>query len=122
VIDLDRKHGKNGVRAFERLHGCHPDQFDAPQVITATAGLHVYTDPTGRDFKNSVSIIATALCPDTVPVGQMRRVEQVDQNGLKIVSWIGQESFVKDMTRPGRRVVNFHTDHGFVDASGRPLR
>jgi Bifunctional DNA primase/polymerase, N-terminal len=51
VIDLDRKHGKDGVREFERLQGCHPDQFDAPRVITATAGIHVYTDPVGRDFK-----------------------------------------------------------------------
>jgi Bifunctional DNA primase/polymerase, N-terminal len=48
VIDLDRKHGKDGVREFERLQGYHPDQFDAPRVITATAGVHVYTDPTGE--------------------------------------------------------------------------
>ena len=61
VIDLDRKHGKDGVREFERLHGCHPDQFAAPQVITATAGVHVYTNPTDRDFKNSVSVIAPGI-------------------------------------------------------------
>jgi hypothetical protein len=26
------------------------------------------------------------------------------------------------MMRPGRRVVSFKTDHGYVDASGRALR
>ena len=37
----------------------------------------------------------------------MRRVESTDQNGLKIVSWIGQESFVKDMLHAAlRQVVN----------------
>jgi hypothetical protein len=60
--------------------------------------------------------------PDSVPPGQMRRVEQTDQNGLKIVSWIGAESFVKELGRPGRRVVSFRIDQGFVDASGRALR
>jgi hypothetical protein len=68
------------------------------------------------------AVYETALRPDTVPVGQLRRVEQVDQNGLKIVSWIGQESFVRDMGRPGRRVISFRTDQGFFDASGRPMR
>jgi hypothetical protein len=61
--------------------------------------------------------------PGTVPLGQMRRVVEVDGNtGMKIVKWIGRESFVKDMTRAGRRVVSFLTPHGHVDASGRPLR
>ena len=46
--------------------------------------------------------------PGTVPLGQMRRVVEVDGNtGMKIVKWIGRESFVKDMTRAGRRVVSF---------------
>ena len=61
--------------------------------------------------------------PDTVPLGQMRRVVEVDGNtGMKIVKWIGRESFVKDMTRPGRRVASFLTPYGHVDASGRALR
>jgi hypothetical protein len=61
--------------------------------------------------------------PDTVPLGQMRRVVEVDSNtGMKIVKWIGRESFVKDMTRAGRRVLSFRTDQGFFDASGRALR
>lgn len=40
---------------------------------------------------------------DSVPLGEMRRVEEVDGNGMKIVKWIGQRSFVHDFTIPGRR-------------------
>ena len=53
VTDLDRKKGKNGVLEFERLQGCHTDEFDAPKAVTGTGGVHVYTDTTGRDFKNN---------------------------------------------------------------------
>jgi hypothetical protein len=67
VLDLDRKHGLNGVLEFERLQGCHPDKFVAPRVITGTGGIHVYTDGTGRDFKNSVSAIAPGI--DTKTIG-----------------------------------------------------
>jgi hypothetical protein len=63
-----------------------------------------------------------AYNPSTVPRGEYRRVTEVDANGLKIVKYIGQESFVKEFTRPGRRVLSFRTDQGFVDASGRALR
>jgi hypothetical protein len=63
-----------------------------------------------------------AYNPKTVPVGEFRRVVEIDNNGLKIVKFIGQQSFVKEMGRPGRRVVSFRTDQGFVDASGRALR
>jgi hypothetical protein len=65
----------------------------------------------------------TATRNDTVPFdAPLRRVEDIDQNGMKIVKWIGQRSFTHDFTREGRRVVSFRTDHGFVDASGRALR
>src|SRR5262249_59723022 len=49
VIDLDMKHRKNGIREFERLQGCKPEQFVAPRVATATGGNHIYADATGRD-------------------------------------------------------------------------
>jgi len=65
---------------------------------------------------------AEAYNASSVPPGEMRRVVEVDSNGMKIVKWIGQESFVKDMGRPGRRVTSFRTSQGFVDGSGRPLR
>jgi hypothetical protein len=45
--------------------------------------------------------------PSTVPPGEFRRVVEVDQGGTKIVKWIGQQSFVKQFTRPGRQVVSF---------------
>jgi hypothetical protein len=48
----------------------------------------------------------------TVPPGQFRKVVEVDNNGMKMVRWIGPESFVKAMTRPGRRVVSFNTTNG----------
>jgi hypothetical protein len=47
---------------------------------------------------------ASAMRPDSVPPGELRRVETVDGNGLKIVSWIGQRCFTDQFTQPGRRV------------------
>ena len=61
VIDLDMKHGKNGIREFEKLQSCKPEQFDAPRVATATGGIHIYADATGRDFKNTADKIALGV-------------------------------------------------------------
>ena len=61
VVDLDMKHGKNGIREFEKLQGCKPGEFDAPRVATATGGNHIYTDATGRDFKNTTDQIAPGV-------------------------------------------------------------
>jgi hypothetical protein len=58
----------------------------------------------------------------SVPPGQFRQVTELDRNGHKMVRFIGQESFVKEMGRPGRRVVSFLTPHGRVNASGIPVR
>jgi hypothetical protein len=63
-----------------------------------------------------------AYNPATVPKGEIREVVKTDSNGLRVRNFIGQESFVKRMMRPGRRVVSFLTTNGFVDASGRGLR
>ena len=63
-----------------------------------------------------------AFNPATVPLGEIREVVKTDASGLKVRNFIGQESFVKQMMRPGRRVVSFRTDHGYVDAGGRALR
>ncbi|SEE38357.1 hypothetical protein SAMN05444161_5600 [Rhizobiales bacterium GAS191] len=49
---------------------------------------------------NAVRVAATQ--PDTVPQGQLRAVHDIDQNGLKITKWIGQDSFIHEFTRPGR--------------------
>jgi hypothetical protein len=65
---------------------------------------------------------ATAYSADSVPAGEMRAIQERDKNGLTMIRWIGQESFVKAMGRPGRRVVSFNTPNGPMDASGRFLR
>jgi hypothetical protein len=53
-----------------------------------------------------------AYNPNTVPPGEFRIVPEVDGNGLKMNTFVGPESFVKQMTRPGRRVVSFNTTNG----------
>jgi hypothetical protein len=63
-----------------------------------------------------------AFRPDSVPPGEMRRVEKIDGNGLKIVEWIGQRSFIEDFKQIPRRVLGFRTDQGFMNTSGRFLR
>jgi hypothetical protein len=68
------------------------------------------------------AVHAEAHNPATVPPGEFRRVVETDQGGTRIVKFIGQESFVKQFTRSGRRVVSFRTDQGFVNASGHGLR
>jgi hypothetical protein len=66
---------------------------------------------------------AEAYNPTTVPPGEFRRVVEVNaNNGLKTVRFVGHESFVKEMGRPGRRVVSFTTPHGRVNAAGTPVR
>jgi hypothetical protein len=65
----------------------------------------------------------TSRRADTVPVdAPLRRVESRDANGLVVVDWVGQTSFVHDFNRQGRRVVSFRTDQGYVNASGFALR
>src|SRR5262245_18061929 len=59
-----------------------------------------------------------AFDPLTVPKGLIRDVLKTDVNGPKVRHFLGQDSFVKFMGRPGRRVVSFRTDQGYVDASG----
>jgi hypothetical protein len=63
-----------------------------------------------------------AFNPATVPPGQFREIKRTDANGQKVHVFIGQDSFVKQLGRPGRRVASFRTDYGYVDATGRALR
>ena len=63
-----------------------------------------------------------AYDPSSVPVGEFRRVTEIAPDGMKIVKFIGQQSFVKEMGRPGRRVVSFQTPNGRVNAAGIPVR
>jgi hypothetical protein len=65
-----------------------------------------------------------AYDPRTVPEGQMREIRKRDPltDTVQEIRFIGQESFVKAMGRPGRRVVGFRTDQGYVNTSGTVLR
>jgi hypothetical protein len=69
------------------------------------------------------AVIKEAWNPMNVPPGELREIVKTDhRNGMKVHHFIGQESFVKQMMRPGRRVISFSTSNGRYDASGRPLR
>jgi hypothetical protein len=58
--------------------------------------------------------------PAHVPPGELRKIERLDEYGkVKCVEFVGQESFVKQMTRPGRRVVKFLAPS---DSYGRAVR
>jgi len=55
--------------------------------------------------------VVEANNPCHVEPGELRKVEELDEYGkLKTIKWIGQESFVKAMGRPGRRVKSFLFD------------
>jgi hypothetical protein len=55
--------------------------------------------------------IQEANNPSTVPVGQLRKIEEFDESGtLRMIRFVGQDSFVKQMMRPGRKVQSFMFD------------
>ena len=52
--------------------------------------------------------VVEANNPVHLEPGELRKIEELDQYGqVRMIKWIGQESFVKQMGRPGRRVVKF---------------
>lgn len=81
---------------------------------------------------NTLDIFEPRLCKacrdvafdnNTVPYDvPLRRVEAIDNNGAKIVNWIGQRSFIEDFKAPVRRVTSFLTPHGRVNVAGQPIR
>jgi hypothetical protein len=63
--------------------------------------------------------VVEANNPAHVPPGELRKIEELDEFGkLKTIKWIGMESFVKQMGRPGRlaRIRNPTTDPGWFRA------
>jgi|SRR6516164_8957631 len=59
--------------------------------------------------------VVEANNPAHVPPGELRKIEEYDQYGkVRMINWIGQESFVKQMMRPGRRVKSFLFDPRFI--------
>jgi hypothetical protein len=66
-------------------------------------------------------VLVQARNPMNVPKGEIRELKQHGRAGRYVSSnFIGQECFVKQMTRPGRRVLGFlHNDGHFYNPSGR---
>ena len=60
--------------------------------------------------------VEEAKNPDNLAPGEIRKIEVLGPDGQKWIDWVGRESFVKDMGRPGRRVVSFTTSNGRYDA------
>jgi hypothetical protein len=55
--------------------------------------------------------VTEAYNPAHVPPGELRKIEEYDEYGkVRTIKFIGQESFVKQMGRPGRRVKSFLFD------------
>jgi hypothetical protein len=122
-----------GFRAPAPALGCDPDDYRRDLLIKAKRLLpgdnelrHVQIRQLPRDaltnFENLIYPVAkaTAYSADSVPHGEMRPIEEKDNNGLKMIRWIGKESFVKAMGRPGRRVLGFlHNDGHYYNPSGR---
>jgi hypothetical protein len=66
------------------------------------------------------AVVTEAVNPAHVPVGQLKKIERFDEYGkVKCIDFIGQESFVKQMGRPGRKVVRFLAP---ADGAGRAIR
>ena len=56
-------------------------------------------------------VTAAADRPDSTAADELREVTRIDpRNGHKVNLFYGRESFVKQFTRPGRRVVSFLFD------------
>jgi hypothetical protein len=49
------------------------------------------------------AVSKSAFHRSSVAPGQIERREATDSNGHKVINWIGEESFVKQMGTPGRR-------------------
>jgi hypothetical protein len=109
-----------GMRAPERILGEPIDDYRRRLAIKAKRLLpedHELRQVQFKALDNDVldnfepqllkDCMSAAYRADSVPLGTMRRVEKVDQNGLKTVEWIGQRSFVEDFKQIPRRVLGF---------------
>jgi hypothetical protein len=122
-----------GMRAPAPTLGCDPDTYRRDLLIKAKKLIpgsnelrHVQVRQLPREalsaFEDQIypAARATAYSADSVPAGEMRKVEEKDSNGMTMIRWIGQESFVKAMGRPGRRVLGFRFPDGtFRNTNGR---
>jgi hypothetical protein len=123
------------MRAPERTIGEPIDDYRRDLAVKAERLLpegHKLREVQFRSLRNDAFDIfepqllsdckSAAYQADSVPSGEMRCVEKIDTNGLKIKEWIGQISFVRDMMPASRRVLGFRTPQGFMNTAGRFLR
>jgi hypothetical protein len=51
------------------------------------------------------AVVVEANNPAHVPPGELKKIERLDEYGkVKTIDWIGQESFVRQLMRPGKRM------------------
>jgi hypothetical protein len=96
---LPQNHDLAGVR-FRKLEADALQQF-APQLVEA--------------------VKVEAVNPANLRPDEIKPIERLDPQTGRVMyrDWIGQHSFVRDMGRPGRRVVRFLAP---TDSHGRALR
>jgi hypothetical protein len=113
-----------GVRAYQRRllalaqkrlpDGHRMRQFDftdpesVPKDVLANFEGEVYRDAAGAARRN-----------DSTPSGTLREVIKIDpRNGHKVHEFYG-ECFVREMGRPGRRVLGFWSPQGYRTTCGK---
>jgi hypothetical protein len=114
-----------GFRAPAPTLGVDPDEYRRNMLVKAKRLLpgtnklrHVKIWDLPRsalsNFEDQIypAARATAFDSSSVPDGELRKVVKPTANGHSIIEWIGNESFVKSIGRPGRRVVAFRTPYG----------
>jgi hypothetical protein len=124
-----------GMRAKEPVIGEDPDRYRRKLMIQAKNQLPdnhelrgVTVNKLPADALEAYEPLFFKACKesayraDSVPAGELRRVEEVDANGNKSIKFIGQQCFVRDLVPPVRRVLGFRTPQGFMNTSGRYLR
>ena len=100
------------LRAIKRRHLTNHDLYKVNM-----RGL------TGQALDNIEPMVLQAAVdeywnPRNVPLGEIHERKRYDDLGrLQSIDFLGQESFVKFMGRPGRRVTGCRTDQGFVHAN-----
>jgi hypothetical protein len=119
-----------GVRAPEPVLGQVPNDYRR-EVLRAIKKNHLQNhelyklnmrglpDEVLDNFEPMVINAAKSeLCNnDNVPPGELRKVDKINSFGRLCETNFYGESFVKQMNRPGRRVVSFTTDRSKFDAA-----
>lgn len=79
---------------------------DVPSTMIDMAERRVYADA-----------LVAAQNPTDLGEGEMRQVVKVDpMTGMRRIMFYGKESFIKDFSRPGRRVAAFNVRNNRADA------